>query len=558
MTGLHAPGAWAPGVTPSGPDAFPGEFVVTDLPNLPDEWLIELGATPEPVNVQPPALGMPGGVAVGAMPDDLPATGGAGLVLRFSLRGWIGEPNDAAQPNVAYPDRLVEPPTLVRSLRVLPEDTARLNFQAGELALDNADGGLDFIGGDWAMAGRLAVLRRGPYRTPIRAMYNEFGRVADLRITSAAMTSGTRLTVALRDAAADLSVPVCGVYAGTGGLEGDVALAGQSRPLLLGFKPNIAPTRLLATLLVWQVSSVPLQAVFALRDGGAPLTLVGDYPTLEALLAAPLPTSSYATCLTHGLVRTGSPPAGQLTCDARSPGDISHAGIALALLQGPGGLSGERIVRSGFAQLPLGDAGWIWRSGTVTAALDQVFGSCAGWWGSDRLGRIVAGRLAQPELLGPRMIIERWMVTADPSEVAGVAPRWRQRVAYHVLDQVQTATDLFGIAEEDPALVAAYGTAQQVATAYDTRINQIYPSATDPDVLVSGFRTAGPAQALADDLLALHGTRRRRWRVPVGKWGHLIDLGDVVAVDHPRLAGRHWQVIASDEVGDAKTLTLWG
>jgi hypothetical protein len=559
MTGFLIPGVTAPGTGPSGADYYPGEFVVSDLPDLPDEWLCELGTAPAPMSVQPPALATPGAWAMGAAPDSAASVAAPdGTVLRLSLRGWIGEPSDDQMANVLYAKRLVEPPTLVRSIRVLPEDSARLSFQSGELSLDNADGGLDVLGGDWTMAGRPAVLRRGPHRTPIRARYGEFGRVADLRITSAALTSGDRLTLGLREAATDLSVPACQTYTGTGGLEGDASLKGQLRPLLLGIKRQIQLLLLLSSPLVWQVAAGPLLQVFGVRDQGADLTPAGDYPSLAALLGATVPPGSYATCLALGLVRTGRKPFGMLTADAQAAGDGSHGGIALALLRGPGGLPEDRIVASGFASLPGGLAGWIWTGGTVAAALDEVLRSCGGWWGSDRLGRIVAGRLVRPDLMAPRFTLERWMLTAEPSEERGAVPRYRQRVAYRRLATVQSATDLVGLDADKAALVAAYGTDQQVATAYSAATYDAYPSATDPDPLPSGYDAEADAQILADELLALHGVRRRRWRVPVGKWGHLIDLGDVVAVDHPRLSGKSWVAIASDEVGDAKTLTLWG
>jgi hypothetical protein len=559
MTGFLIPGATAPGTAPGGADYYPSEFAVWDLPDLPDEWLIELGTAPVPSSVQAPSPATPGAWAMGAAPDSAATTGEiAGTVLRLSLRGWIGEPSDDQMANVAYPNRLVEPPTLVRSIRVLPEDSARLTFQSGELSLDNADGGLDMLGGDWSMAGRPAVLRRGPHRTPIRARFGEFGRVADLRITSAALTSGDRLTLGLREAATDLSVPVCQTYAGSGGLEGDASLRGQQRPLLLGIKRQIQLQLLLSSSLVWQVAAGPLLEVFGVRDQGADLTLAGDHPNLAALLGATVPPGSYATCLALGLVRTGRKPFGMLTADAQAAGDGSHNGVGLSLLRGPGGLPEDRIVASSFASLPGGLAGWIWTGGTVAAALDEVLRSCGGWWGSDRLGRIVAGRLARPDLMAPRITLERWMLTAEPSEERGAVPRYRQRVAYRRLATVQSATDLVAIAADNPALVAAYGTAERVASAYSAATYDGYPSATDPDPLPSGYDAEGDAQTLADELLALHGVRRRRWRVQVGKWGHLVELGDVVAVDHPRLAGRSWVAVASDEVGDAKTLTLWG
>ena len=270
-----------------------------------------------------------------------------------------------------------------------------------------------------------------------------------------------------------------------------------------------------------------------------------------------MPQSRFATCLAQGLIRLGSTPGGQVTVDATAAGNGTHGGICLDLLGGPGGLTDDRIAPAGFlSALPPGQAGFLFTSGSVADALDQVTGACAGWWGSDRLGRIVAGRLLAPESMGVMARLERWMLAAEPQEVAGTAPRWRQRVGYRALATVQSATDLVGIASEDPAAVAAYGTASQTATAYDTTIAQAYPAALDPDPLVSGFENA--ADALADALLALHGTRRRRCTAQVTRYGNLFDLGAAIEIDHPRLAGRPWIVVGLSERGDTKTADLWG
>jgi hypothetical protein len=532
-------------------------FTVTDYADLPADYLIELGSSPIPVAVGEASLGQPGTHAVGASPDTPAPTGGA-VVLRYSLRGWIGEPGDALQPNVPYPRRLIEPPTLVRAIRVLPEDSARASFQSGEIRLDNTDGALDQVMGDWTMVGRPATLRRGPHRQPLRGAYSEFVPVAELRITSAALSASGRVSIGLREAATDLAVPVSTPYAGTGGAEGDSNLTGQLRPVLMGLKRNLPVTALLASQLVYQVSGLPLAQILAVRDRGATLTAGPNYASLEALLVATVPQTTYATCYAAGVLRTGSPPAGQLTVDAQGAGDSSHAGIALALLTGPGGLSADRIDTASFAALPGGPAGFYWTGGTVEAALNEVMGSAAAWWNSDRLGRIVAGRLTPPENLAPAFALKSWMLTAEPSEVAGTAPRWRQRVAFRRVGLVQSATDLAGVAQSDPAVTAALSTAQLVATAFYAPIASTYPSAIDPAPLVTGFDQEADAQALANMLLNLHGVRRRRWQVPVGKWGMSIDVGQAGTIDHPKLAGRTWVVIASDEAGDSKTLTLWG
>lgn len=559
MPGIYPVGTEAISVAPQGADRLEGRLIVDDLPDLPAVFLAEIGTQPPVVEVEPPSAWMPGSLPVSASPG--PAQDGAVspvAILRYATRPWIGEPSDPALPNVAYLPLLSDAPQIERGIRLLPEDSPRATFQSGEMVLLNEDGRLDVVGGDWTLLGQSVVIRRGPHRAPRRAGYAEFGPVANLRVSSAPLGSD-RLTLGLRDASVDLAVPVSTTYAGTGAAEGDSALKGRTRPVLYGYKANLAPVTLIAAELVYQISGHGLAAVYDARDRGSPLALVGDTPDLAALRAATVPASSYATCLAQGLIRMGSQPLGQLTVDAQALGDSSHAGIALDLMTGPGGLTGDRFVAAGFwTALPTGPAGFLFGDGTVEDALNEVLGSCAGWWGSDRLGRICAGRVMAPDGIAPAVTLQRWMLGSAPEEVAGAAPRWRQQVTYGAIGTVQSAADLAGIASEDAALVARYGTASQTAAAVDVSVLAAYPAAKAPAALASGFRFEADALALGQDLLRAHGTRRRRWRLAVNRWGYLVDVGDVIAVDHPRLAGRSWIVVGSSSVGDTNTLELWG
>jgi hypothetical protein len=559
MTGFLISGTDAPGSAPPGPDRFAARFLLSDLGDDPAEFLIELGSAPSMVVVELASLGQPGGHAVGGQPDAPGAGVPAATVLRYSLRGWTGEPGDATRPNTPYQPRLLEPPSLVRAIGVLPEDGSRSSFSAGELALRNDDRALDVVAGEWSLEGRPAVIRRGPHRTPLRAGYDEFGRVAELRIVSAVRSAVDRITVALREASTDLDVPLTAPFAGTGDLEGDAGLAGQARPWLGGAVSNIPATALLAGEGIYLVAAVPLSAVTGVRDQGAPYTVAGDYPSLAALRAAALAVTQCATCLALGLVRLGSAPIGQVTCDARAAGGQSHGEIALALLRGPGGLGDERIDPSGWlGALPPGTAGFHRFGGTVTQAIDEIVTACAGWWGGDRLGRYAAGRIPRPEAAVPAVALRSWMLDGDPVEVPWTAQRWRQRVGYGRLGVVQSATDLAGLAADDPERAAHYGTAYQVATAFDPVVFSNARGATDPEPLISGFTEASDAQVLADYLLTLHAPRRRRWRLPLGRYGHLLDLGDVVTVEHRWLAGRRWVAVSRDDQGDAGTVEVWG
>ena len=534
--------------------------------NGPAEFLLELRSAATGAAVDPPPWGMAGGLPLAARPEELPVPEVNSALLRLSRWGWIGEPGDTAAPNTAYPARLTAPPSLTWTLPILPENDRRGTATAGTVTLDNADGGLSIIGGDWSMAGRTALLRRGPYRSPLRADSAAFATVAALRVGSAAMGTDA-LTVELISAAADLAVPVCGTYAGTGGAEGDATLKGQNRPLLLGIGRNIEPVLVLSGKLLYQVSAQALYAVTQVRDKGAALTIGSNYATAADLLAATVGAGTVATCLAAGMIRTGSTPQGPLTLDAQSAADSNHGGIALALLRGPGGLAEDRLVAAAFTALPAGPAGFLFPDGTVADALNRVLASCAGWWGTDRQGRLTAGRLAVPEQTQAAFRLERWMLdeAADRTgraiqEVAGSVPRYGARVKYGMLARTQAASEVVASAPAygDAAAMDYLAKGYKVGASIQPAIQSQFPTATSPEPLDSGWANEAEATAQAAYLVALHGVRRRFWQVPVGQWGHQMALGMAVGADHPLLANRTWIVQALEGEGDLLEATLWG
>ena len=533
--------------------------------NGPAEFLMEIRSAPV-TSVEAPPWGMPGGLPLAARPEDMPEPEANTSLVRLSRWGWIGEPDDSAAPNVTYEDRLKAPPTITWELPILPETSRRSVATGGTVTLDNADGGLSVLGGDWSMAGRDAVLRRGPHRTPVRADSAAFSVLAAMRVGSAAVGTDA-LTVELVSAAADLAVPVCGTYAGTGGAEGDATLKGQNRPLLLGIGRNIEPVLVLSGKLLYQVSAQALYAVTQVRDKGTVLTIGPDYATAADLLAASIADGVVVTCLAAGMIRTGSTPQGPLTLDAQSTADSNHGGIALALLRGPGGLAEDRLVAADFVALPAGPAGFLFADGTVADALDRVLASCAGWWGTDRQGLLTAGRLAVPEQTQAAFRLERWMLdeAADRTgraiqEVAGSVPRYGARVKYGMLARTQAASEVVASAPAygDAAAMDYLAKGYKVGASIQPAIQSRFPTATSPEPLDSGWANEAEATAQAAYLVALHGVRRRFWQVPVGQWGHQLALGQSVVADHPLLANKTWIIQSLEGQGDDIQATFWG
>lgn len=530
-------------------------------------WLAELGVSEAPAaDTAAPPVGMLSGYAFGA-PDRAADVPSVASVLRVSDRGWVGEPDDVALPDTIYPARMLEPPALELNLSPLPEGARRRALGVGEILLANGDGALDYLAGNWAAGGQKVTLLRGAHTRPLHAPYASFVIVARMRAGGAA-SGTTRLRLPLVDASVDLSVPVCQLYGGTGGADGDADRKGQPKPMLYGIKRNIEPAPVNAGTLIYQIHAGRVSSVLSVRDRGVPYTFEADVANHAALAAVAPAAGRYRTCLAEGLIRV-EPAGGSvsvLTVDARGDADGfgygagTPASIAQKLLAGPGGLGGDAIAAGAFADWPAGEAGLYLRGGTVGQVLDQLCAGLATWWGPDRLGRITGGQVSRPEELSPAWEITTAMIRDEPEDAGNAAPpRWRFSVGYQALGRVMTGQDVAGsVSATDRAIWAQ---PYQVAPRQDTAILAAYPLAQDTTDLVSPFDAAGDADALALRLLEMHGVPRRAWRVGLNRAGLAILPGEAVRLTWPRhgLANGRVLVVTGVSVrGDDTTLTLWG
>lgn len=111
-----------------------------------------------------------------------------------------------------------------------------------------------------------------------------------------------------------LDKSILSVYAGTGGIEGPIAMKGQTKPLALGAPRYVPGTLIDSVNNVYQVSSYgPIQAIEAALERLARFgPAIGDYATYAALVGATIPAGRWGTCLAQGLVRFGAPTTGKV------------------------------------------------------------------------------------------------------------------------------------------------------------------------------------------------------------------------------------------------------
>jgi hypothetical protein len=524
-------------------------------------WLVEISGNPPP-SVPYPDAWMPGflrpGVGYGA-----PAyTTAAAPTYRLSDRDWIGTPTDATMPNVRFPGILAAPVALEETISPLPEQSRR-SISVGEITINNADRGAEAIAGDWAIAGRTATIRRGRHLQPTPDAYDNFVRVGDVRVIGAAYGE-TVLRLSVTSAVDALTVPACGVFGGTGGLDGVAALAGQFKPRVFGQVLNHRPPLVKDSNQIYLLHDGAMAGVSAVRDRGVALTFSANYANLAALEAASPGAGTYATSLAVGAMRLGAIPTGMVTVDctgdnAAGTGGYSAtlAGMVRKLIEGPGGLAPSAWVSTGFDLWPTGAAGIIVNAGTVADALDRLARSAAGWWGTDNIGRIVGGRVAGPASIPTSGTIR--LLRDRPQQLQPVAPRYRTRAAYDVLGVVQPPAEL--AAGVTAAARDRLGIAARYAIAFNAAVLTAYPAALDAEPIPSLFVSQADAQSLADVVQALHGVPRQAWSLPLGYWSNTYVIGQSWRVEAPgaeRLSGRDWLIIGRGLRGDVLTLIVWG
>jgi hypothetical protein len=492
----------------------------------------------------------------------------AAPVLRYSDRGWIGEPGDMQAPNEAWPARLIEPPALERVVPIYPGGERQSEVNSGEIFLANGDGALDALTTDWRLAGRTLEILRGPYRSPVRAARSEFSTIGTFRI--ARLAQGTaRLRLPLASAVAELTMPVSATYGGTGGADGTEAMTGQNKPVRYGIHRNAEAVQVHPGLLAYQLHDGPISAVLAVRGRGALYSFAGDYGAWGPFEAAIPAAGTYITALALGMIRLGSTTS-SLTVDFRGAAPSAYLGTAASiaehLLRGAGGITPERAQATSFYDWAVGEVRLDATGMTVAGALDALAGGVGGWWGADTAGRFRGSALVPPELGGPSILLEPWMLSSPPQEVeAAQAPWWRVRVAYQMLGTTQAGEDLAGSIGD--VARALYGQPYQVATEYDPGVQSAFPGAIDGPLVESAFDDASDAEAYATRLMELFGTARRAWQVAIRpdqawRFWSVLEPGQLVGLTWPGIAalrdGRALVLRGISARGDRLTLDLWG
>lgn len=529
--------------------------------------LVEFNALPRTFTLDWPAKGPIFDQAIFGDPGPTTATQlPTATTFLFSNRAWIPKPNDLNRPNAWYEPRLLNGYSVQRSLPLLPEATRRSQQQIASISLNNADRSYDGIISSFGVEGRNLSIRMG---TP-NDSWSGF-RLMLAAIIQDWSATRTQISISLQDLTFRIERYVQITFGGNGGLDGTPDLVGKSYPEVYGHCLNITPVQIDPANRMFMVHWRGVQSIDAVYDGGFPLTFFGDFATMTDLLAATIPPGNFATCRAQGIFRLASLPQFLITCDVQ--GDVDDTGsyindiggILLRIYRDRLKLTTAEYVGATFGVLGRGEAGWYLspdsrpKGDEVT---DAILTACGlGWYGNTREARIRVQTIPVPEDTVARYFFTKEDIVNFQRLEAPAPPRYRQEVAYARNWTTQAEADLATGLTDDQR---AYQT-RQYSTTFKSNSDVVLANKTAiaGQAILSPFISQPDAQALARQIMTLHGAQRDLFQITLKRSGYLVDLALVINVTYDRYgldAGKNFTIIAMNEDAgrDRVTLTVWG
>lgn len=427
----------------------------------------------------------------------------------------------------------------------------------GTMSLDNRDGRYDFLIGTYSIDGRRITLKIGRIEDNYATDFPIFvGTAADWLVDEDA------LTITIRDFGYGLDVPLQrNLYGGAGGADGGDDLAGKRKPLAFGRVFNVSPPLVVPNLLIYQVHDGAIESIDHIYDRGIELTFSADVATYADLVAAAVPAGQYATCLSEGLFKLGSSPAGTVTADLHGDAaggyvETSADIVRRIINRSTDVLDPTEIYLPAFAAVNTAQPAPIgYWSGTddgqgVDDAIANIMAGVGGWGGFRRNGKFEVGIVLAPSSPpSSRFTIDDIIEIKREPLPSGISPPpYRFRVGYQRNETVQD--DLAdGVTASRRAFAAQD---YRYAEASSAAIRADHPFALDAEPVQSYFANHSDAQAEATRRLNLYRASRGLYRMKLNWAAFNLNLGENVNVTYPRFdlsVGRDGRLVEINEDG---------
>ena len=381
-----------------------------------------------------------------------------------------------------------------------------------------------------------------------------YNKINDGTGTTATATVGANLTLN-------------GGAAWVGTIEGGLDLAGKYKALTYGQVRQRRAVLVDSINLIYQVHDRACQSISLVEDKKVALTAAGD---VADLYATTVTAGQYKTDLARGLIRLGTKPDGEVTCEVQGDSTGGYVSTAADIIR-------RLITRHGGLLDPSEiDIGAIARANTANSSvhgyatdiepesLDEIVGKLANsigaWWTYTRPGLFTMRRLEAPSSpIGT--IAEKDVRVGGVSRLPSAPPSKTQRLGYRrnwiPMRPEAVATSLTAEQKGLAAETYRYATATGASS-----IQTAYADAEDVDA-ESYMDTLANAQAEADRRQTLWGVPRDIYSVPLANGLFQYNLGDTWTLTIPRFGlstGQPFVVvgITEDVAADEVTLELWG
>lgn len=389
------------------------------------------------------------------------------------------------------------------------------------------------------------------------------------------LLSERQLQIPLRDATYWLERPLQpNLYQGTGAYEGPVLLTGQAKPKARGGTSaypirNISPVLIDPTNRIYQYSDAAGTVVALYEGGNLAFTNGGNTTNLYAGSTA---AGQYRTDNSRGLFQLGSVPVRTITADVTGEFPIAGAQSNVFAL--------ARYLLTEDILLPVANL----NAATFTAAATAYaytggiyFGPEEDIDGAEAVGRVLTGIGAKlwPARDGTLrvMVLRALPAFATASAVFTIAntvsvvprqlpsavgpPPYRMRVGYAHNYTTQTS-DISASATDTIRKFIAHP--DRFASWASSPVLLAYRRPNDPKPLLTSLQVPADAAAVAADLGALWGTRRRLYDVTVPfSIAAVRDLGDIVTLVWPMddlASGRMGQIVGDTFRSSDATITF--
>ena len=503
---------------------------------------------------------------------------GVARTLYLSSGGYTTTPADT-RPNQYYEPRLSDLGPFSQNIFAAGYTTgSAADVGYGSITVSNADGALDeWLG--YAFDGRALVIKR---LSSHAAAYNTATTIFTgtiERLDAENAWSGFRLRVYDNRLLLDRPLQT-NVYAGTtnsGGptAEGTVDLRDSPKPLVYGKVYQVPAVQVNAYDLIYQVHDGSVASI-VVYDGAVPLTAGGNYTSLALLRSASVSGGTYATCLTLGLFKLGSPPSKVITADVVETATAStrYAGSIVRRILEKAGIDQQRVdaisANSVDASAPYECGIWLNDTTNTIDAISAVLASVGGWMVPNHLGVFTFGRMDEPKTIAASTIdYDTDVILTDGGDIAitanpdtdGGLPTWRVIVSYERVYQVQNGASVHGCVDNAFRGYVAKEFRETKAESTTTRTR--HPLSTEMRIETALASITGAASE-ASRRLAMYSVRRDLLDLSIPATDAAEKtIGSTTKLTLPRFGyetGRNMVVIGREDdlKNERVKLTLWG